>query len=335
MSALMPRGVAGARRASLGRRGGAVSEQRATLLATRPRRCGHPPNVWRADHTPGGPSHVVCSTSSGGDSSEELCAHHVAIIMDGNTRWSAAKGQPIAAGHAAGAAALTRVVRRACEVPGLKELTCFAFCADNWRRPADEVAGLFQVMHASLDTHLGELSSAGVRLSVIGDTSALPPPLVAALLAAQQATRSNSGLHLTVAINYSGRRHVAAAVRAVAAQVAAGFMCSDDIDEAVFSAFMATCGQYTDVGEACEPWEVLGEPDLLIRTSGEQRLSNFLLWHLAWTELYFTDTLWPDFDEKSLDAALAWFSNRKRRFGSSSAHRVDTPGAALEAAPST
>ena len=330
----MSSGVAGARRASLGRRGRAASEvqpRAATLPAVRPR------DVWRAGRTHGGPSHVVCSAGGGGDAEQEShCARHIAIVMDGNTRWSVAKGQPVAAGHAAGAAALTRVVRRACAVPGLNALTVFAFCTDNWRRPADEVTGLFQVMHASLDTNLGELSSAGVRLSIIGDTSTLPQSLAAALRAAQAATSSNTGLHLTVAINYSGRRHVAAAVRAVAAQVAEGNMCAGDVDETVFAAFMATCGQYTDAGEACEPWEVQGEPDLLIRTSGEQRLSNFLLWHLAWTELYFTDTLWPEFDEHSLNAALVWFSQRKRRFGASSAyHGVDINGAVLEVAPST
>ena len=332
----MQSGVAGAWRASLGRRGLAASEvqpRAATLHAVRAR------NVWQAGRTRTGPPYVVRSTSSAGDAqreSPEVRARHIAIIMDGNTRWSAANGQPVAAGHTAGAAALTRVVRRACAVPGLKELTVFAFCADNWRRPADEVASLFEVMKSSLDTHLGELSSAGVRLSILGDTSVLPQPLAAALRAAQAATSSNTGLHLTAAINYSGRRHAAAAVRAVAAQVAAGNMCPGDIDETVFAAFMATCGQYTDGGEACEPWEVQGEPDLLIRTSGEQRLSNFLLWHLAWTELYFTDTLWPDFDERCLDTALEWFSQRKRRFGTSSAHYgVDTHGAVLEAAPST
>ena len=269
-------------------------------------------------------SHVVCSAGAAADAAQEspdVSARHVAIIMDGNTRWSIAKGQPVADGHAAGAAALTRVVRRACAV-GLRELTVFAFCADNWRRPADEVAGLFSVMHSSLDAHLAELSSAGVKLSVIGDTCAVPQPLAAALRAAQGATSGNTGLHLTVAINYSGTRHVAAAVRAVAAQVAEGNMRPGDVDETVFGAFMATCGQYADGGSgdgsSSEAWEVLGEPDLLVRTSGEQRLSNFLLWHLAWTELYFTDTLWPDFDGDSLDAALAWFSNRKRRFGASS-----------------
>ena len=253
MSGVMPSVASGAKRASLGARGRAVSDMQAHTAAQPPvrlRRRVLAPHVWQAGRMRTCSSHVVCSAGAAADAAQEspdVSARHVAIIMDGNTRWSIAKGQPVAAGHAAGAAALTRVVRRACAV-GLRELTVFAFCADNWRRPADEVAGLFSVMHSSLDAHLAELSSAGVKLSVIGDTCAVPQPLAAALRAAQGATSGNTGLHLTVAINYSGTRHVAAAVRAVAAQVAEGNMRPGDVDETVFGAFMATCGQYADGG---------------------------------------------------------------------------------------
>ena len=254
---------------------------------------------------------------------------HVALIMDGNTRWSVAHGVPVVQGHAAGAAALTAVVRHACSLQ-LKQLTVFAFCADNRRRPPAHVDGLFSVMQEALDSQLDELHAAQVKLSFLGDLSLLPQQLHDSLIDARTRTFENRGLHLTVAINYSGTRHVAAAARAVAAAVAASNLLPGDVDEAVFGHFLARCGQYTEGNADAKdedisgtvaswvPWEVDCEPDLLIRTSGEQRLSNYLLWHFAWTELYFTDTLWPDFDGSAFDAALQWYSNRKRRFGAAS-----------------
>jgi len=225
---------------------------------------------------------------------------HVAIIMDGNGRWAAARGLPRAAGHRAGAEAVRKTLQAAAKA-GVEVLTLYAFSSENWRRSAEEVNDLKGLLAYYVEKELDTLHREGVRLRLIGDPAAFGPQLVQRLERAVDRTRDNSRLTLVVALNYGARAEIAAAARRLAGEVAAGARELGAIDEEAIGAALDTAG--------------LPELDLLIRTSGELRLSNFLLWQAAYAELLFVDTLWPDFDEAAFAEALSRFAGRQRRFG--------------------
>jgi undecaprenyl diphosphate synthase len=225
---------------------------------------------------------------------------HVAIIMDGNGRWAVSRGKARVAGHTRGIDAV-RATLGACGERGIEYLTLFAFSSENWRRPADEVSTLMRLFMLALQREIDKLVELGVRMRVVGETLAFGPELRRLIADSEQRTAHNSRLNLTVCANYGGRWDVAqAAERAAREQLAAGRtevrIDADAIERRLALAFAP-------------------DPDLLIRTGGERRISNFLLWQLAYSELYFSDVLWPDFDAAELDAALLWYSGRQRRFG--------------------
>jgi undecaprenyl diphosphate synthase len=225
---------------------------------------------------------------------------HVAIIMDGNGRWAKQRGLPRVAGHKAGAEAVRRAMQSAVD-HGVEVLTLYAFSSENWRRSAEEIADLTGLMRFYLERELVTLDKEGVRLKLIGDYSAFGPDLVSRLERAVEHTANNERLTLVVALNYGSRSEIAAAARALAVKAAAQDIDAGSIDEAAVERELQTHG--------------LPELDLLIRTSGEVRLSNFLLWQAAYAELLFLETLWPDFDEQAFAAALEHFAARERRFG--------------------
>ena len=227
-------------------------------------------------------------------------ARHVAIIMDGNGRWAASRGLPRSAGHRAGAEAVRKTLRAAVE-EGVEVLTLYAFSSENWRRSEEEVSDLKGLMLFYIERELDELSKEGVRLRLIGDPSPFGPQLVAKLDRALERTAGNQRLTLVVALNYGSRAEFVSVVRRLAEQAVDGAIAPGDIDEQRVDAMMQTFG--------------LPPLDLLIRTSGEKRLSNFLLWQAAYSELLFVDVLWPDFDGDHLRSALAEFARRQRRFG--------------------
>jgi len=225
---------------------------------------------------------------------------HVAIIMDGNGRWAKQRGLPRAAGHRAGAEAVRRALQAAAD-HGVEVLTIYAFSSENWRRSEEEVSDLTALMRFYLERELKTLEKEKVRLKLIGDYSAFGPQLVERLERAVERTAGNSRLTLVIALNYGSRAELAAAARKLASEVATGNRSVESIDEKAIDSELQTAG--------------LPELDLLIRTSGEVRLSNFLLWQAAYAELLFLDTLWPDFDEQSFADALQTFAARERRFG--------------------
>ncbi|HHH36160.1 MAG TPA: isoprenyl transferase [Gammaproteobacteria bacterium] len=225
---------------------------------------------------------------------------HVAIIMDGNGRWARKRLMPRIAGHRAGVEAVRNTVR-ACARKGIEVLTLFAFSSENWRRPQEEVSLLMELLLTALQREVARLHENDVCLRFIGERSAFAAKLAAKMTEAEQLTRANQGLKLVIAVNYGGRWDITQATRALAREVAAGALAPEAIDEKLLQSRLALAD--------------LPEPDLFIRTGGEQRVSNFLLWQLAYTELYFTDTLWPDFDDRAFDAALESFAGRQRRFG--------------------
>ena len=225
---------------------------------------------------------------------------HVAIIMDGNGRWASRRRLPRFAGHKAGVETVKEVVR-ACGEKGIEVLTLFAFSSENWRRPQEEVGLLMGLFMTALDQQVRKLHEHNIRLRIIGDRSAFSRTLQQRIEAAEALTGSNSGLNLVIAANYGGRWDVTQATRTIATRVRAGELDPDQVSSALLQSLLSLSD--------------LPEPDLFIRTGGEKRVSNFLLWHLAYTELYFTDTLWPDFDRQAFDSALASFAMRQRRFG--------------------
>lgn len=225
---------------------------------------------------------------------------HVAIIMDGNGRWAAKRGLPRAAGHRAGAEAVRRILKAAVK-SDVEVLTLYAFSSENWRRSEDEISDLKGLMAYYLERELDDLAREGVRLRLIGDHKAFGSQLVERLERAVERTAKNDRLILVVALNYGARDEIAGAARRLAEKSAAGELDPATISEASLAAELSTQG--------------LPELDLVIRTSGEKRLSNFLLWQAAYAELIFVDTLWPDFGEKEFEAALAEFAGRQRRFG--------------------
>ncbi len=225
---------------------------------------------------------------------------HVAIIMDGNGRWGRKRHLPRVAGHKVGLEAVRRTIN-SCVKTGVEVLTLFAFSSENWRRPKDEVGVLMNLFLTALQNEVKKLHQNGVRVRVIGDISAFSPELQQRIRESEALTRDNTRLHLNIAANYGGRWDITQACRALAAEVEAGRLVSEAITPELIDKHLSL----TD----------LPEPDLFIRTGGEQRISNFLLWQLAYTELYFTDLLWPDFDETAFNAALESFASRQRRFG--------------------
>jgi undecaprenyl diphosphate synthase len=230
---------------------------------------------------------------------------HIAIIMDGNGRWAQARNRPRTLGHRAGARAVNACID-ACLEDGIEVLTLFAFSSENWRRPKEEVGALMQLFLRALDREVDELQRRGVRVRFIGERSAFGPELQQRMQRAEQNTAGNTRLQLCIAANYGGRWDLVNACRALVAQG----VPAESIDEAALARRMALAD--------------LPEPDLFIRTGGEHRISNFLLWQLAYTELYFCDTLWPDFDAAALRAAIADFAGRERRFGMTGAQIAAT-----------
>lgn len=225
---------------------------------------------------------------------------HVAIIMDGNGRWAAARSLPRAEGHRRGVEALRRVVRAANEL-GIRYLTIFSFSSENWSRPASEIGDLFGLLRRFIRNDLASLHRDGVRVRVIGEREGLEPDIVALLDEAEDLTRGNVRLNLTVAFNYGSRQEIANAAQRLAREVAEGKRDPSSIDVNAIS-------QYLDTSE-------LPDPDLIIRTSGEQRLSNFLMWQAAYSELVFVPVHWPDFDKAALEQAIVEYAKRERRFG--------------------
>jgi undecaprenyl diphosphate synthase len=220
--------------------------------------------------------------------------------MDGNGRWAKARGLPRVAGHRRGADAVRRVVRGAGEL-GIPVLTLFAFSTENWTRPADEVNDLMGLLRHYLRNELDELRKNGARLRVIGNREGLASDIVRDISDAENMTRGNSRIDVNICINYGARAEILQAIRSLARQVAAGELSADRIDEDCFESELLTSG--------------VPDPDLLIRTSGEQRISNFMLWQCAYAELVFVDTLWPDFGKEHLEQAIAEFRRRERRYG--------------------
>jgi len=225
---------------------------------------------------------------------------HVAIIMDGNGRWAAARGLPRAAGHRAGAKAIEEAIAAAIE-SGVRYLTLYSFSTENWNRPKDEVSSLMGLFVEVLKAKLGDLMEWGVRVRVIGRLEEMPMRTADAFRAAMATTADNEKLDLVIALNYGGRTEIVDAARDLARDVAAGTVDPDSIDEDLFASRLYTAG--------------VPDPDLLIRTSGELRISNFLLWQIAYSELYVTDTLWPDFGRDDLLEAIVDYQGRERRFG--------------------
>jgi undecaprenyl diphosphate synthase len=225
---------------------------------------------------------------------------HIAVIMDGNGRWARKRALPRHAGHRSGVGSVRRTVELAAE-RGVKHLTLFAFSSENWARPREEVSKLMNLFVEALQREVDELHRNDVRLEFIGAREQLQPGLIDKIAAAERQTAANKGLHLLVAVAYGGRWDITEATRKLAARVSAGELEPQDITDEAIAAELQLAG--------------VPDPDLLIRTGGEQRISNFLLWNLAYAELYFCDTLWPDFGDRDFDEALASFAVRQRRYG--------------------
>ena len=248
----------------------------------------------------------------GADRSKPL-PRHIAITMDGNGRWARGRGLPRIAGHKAGLAPVRMCISE-CSQRGVGALTLFAFSSENWGRPAEEVGSLMGLFLESLEREIAELDRQGVCMRFIGERRTLPVRLQARIAAAEERTGRNSGLKLQVAVSYGGRWDIVQAAQALARECASGAMRPEDITEERFARALSLAA--------------LPDADLVIRTGGEQRVSNFLLWNLAYAELYFTSRLWPDFALADLEEALQFFAQRERRFGLTAAPR-DAAGAGL------
>ncbi|WP_057002232.1 isoprenyl transferase [Agrilactobacillus composti] len=233
----------------------------------------------------------------------KIVPNHIAIIMDGNGRWAKKRLLPRVAGHKAGMDNVQTITSYASKL-GVKVLSLYAFSTENWKRPTEEVDYLMHLPTNFFGKFMPQLIQENVRVKVIGFTDELPPYTLKAVRDAEEQTKANDGLILNFALNYGSRREIAAATKAIAQDVAQGKLTTDVIDETLISQYLMTAslGDYQD-------------PDLLIRTSGEERLSNFLLWQLAYSEMVFTDEFWPDFSTDSLDRAIAEFQQRQRRYG--------------------
>jgi undecaprenyl diphosphate synthase len=236
------------------------------------------------------------------EASRGLLPRHIAIIMDGNGRWAQSRGLPRIAGHRRGAEAVRRTLTAAVEL-GIPYLTLFGFSSENWKRPLDEVDDLMGLLRHYLRGEIAELHRNGVRLRVIGEIGRLSTDIITLIDNAEALTRDNRAINLTIALSYGGRAEIAAAARTIAAKVKSGALALQTINEDLIASHLLTVD--------------LPDPDLLIRTSGEQRISNFLLWQCAYAELVFTKTLWPDFGRADLEQAIADYCGRERRYGAS------------------
>lgn len=225
---------------------------------------------------------------------------HVAIVMDGNGRWAQARGLPRQAGYKTGLKAAREVIK-GCIQRKIEYLTLFAFSSENWRRPVEEVSFLIQLLKACLNNEVKQLHGQAVRLRFIGDLTKFPKPLQQTIQQAETLTQTNPGLSLIIALNYGGQWDIVEAVKKIGQAIAQREIIWENIDSTLLANQLSTAN--------------IPSPDLFIRTSGERRISNFLLWQLAYTELYFTDTLWPDFDATALDLAFDFYASRERRFG--------------------
>jgi undecaprenyl diphosphate synthase len=230
----------------------------------------------------------------------EQAPRHVAIIMDGNGRWAAARGLPRGEGHRRGVEALRKTIRAAGEI-GIKFITIFSFSSENWSRPANEIGELMGLLRRFIRNDLAELHKSNVRVRIIGERNELDPDIGRLLVEAEELTKNNDGLTLVVAFNYGARQEITRAAQRIAEGVAQGRIKPADVT-------MDTVGGFLDAPD-------IPDPDLVIRTSGEQRLSNFLLWQSAYSELVFVPTYWPDFDRVALEAAIREYQQRERRFG--------------------
>jgi undecaprenyl diphosphate synthase len=228
---------------------------------------------------------------------------HIAIVMDGNGRWAKKRNRPRSMGHQAGLKTLRATIER-CVVLGVGTLTVFAFSSENWNRPAGEVSRLMELFLRALDKEASELHENGICLRFVGDKTAFKPVIQKKMLEAEELTAGNSQLTANIAVNYGGRWDITQAAIKMAKSVADGRLSSDDLDETKLAQFLSL---------ADSP-----DPDLFIRTGGEMRISNFLLWQSAYTEFYFSEVLWPDFDQRELDQAITAFQSRERRFGRTS-----------------
>jgi undecaprenyl diphosphate synthase len=231
---------------------------------------------------------------------ERILPKHIGIIMDGNGRWAKKRGLPRSAGHSAGAANF-KAITRYCSSIGIKYLTVYAFSTENWKRPQDEVKTLMSLFCQYLDDALRDFLNENIKVCFMGDTSAFPPELQKLIKDTTEVSRDHTGMVLNVALNYGGRAEIARAVQQLANEVKEGRLLPEQIDEAAISNNLYTGGQ--------------PDPDLIIRPSGEYRISNFMLWQSAYAEYVIMDILWPDFRPKDLEAAIDEFSNRNRRFG--------------------
>ena len=239
-------------------------------------------------------------STSAEDAEPHSLPRHIAVIMDGNGRWAQARGLPRIAGHRRGAEAVRRTVSGAVEL-GIPYLTLFGFSSENWKRSSGEVYDLMSLLRHYLLAEIAELHRNGIRLRVIGQIDRLAPDIIQLIERAETVTRDNSAITLTMALSYGGRAEIVAAARAIAAETALGKLPVEAIDEDCVARRLFTRG--------------LPDPDLLIRTSGEQRISNFLLWQCAYSELVFTKTLWPDFGKSDLEQAIDEYRGRERRYG--------------------
>lgn len=233
----------------------------------------------------------------------ETIPRHVVIIMDGNGRWAKQRNLPRIAGHKAGVDTLRNIVK-VCATKNINALTVYAFSSENWKRPGTEVTRLLELFMTSLKKKVDELHKNNIRLCFIGDLKVFPANLQTQIAKATKKTEQNTGLRFTVAINYGGRWDITNAFRQLAGEIKTGKINISDIDEDLIAASVSLSD--------------LPEPDLLIRTGGEMRISNYLLWQVAYTELYFTGCLWPDFDTEEFVSALTWYAGRERRFGCTS-----------------
>ncbi|MCX7817380.1 MAG: isoprenyl transferase [Syntrophales bacterium] len=237
------------------------------------------------------------------DVSEKRLPQHIAIIMDGNGRWAKKHKKKRIEGHRRGAEAV-RIVVRACRELGIPYLTLFAFSTENWLRPYEEVSGLMRLLKQYIQSEIDELSKNDIRLNVIGDLSSLKKSVRRALEDAMKKTENNRSMVLNLALSYGGRDEIVMAARRLIQDAKEGLISPDEVDDETFSRYLYTAG--------------IPDPDLLIRTSGEFRISNFLLWQCAYTEFYFTDVFWPDFTKEDLLAAISEYQRRERRFGRTS-----------------
>lgn len=234
---------------------------------------------------------------------DQQLPRHIAIIMDGNGRWAKRQFLPRVAGHRAGLE-VVRKITKACAEKGIEALTLFAFSTENWQRPKQEVNALLELFFTALDREVKKLHENNVQLHVIGSDASFSSDLKQRINAAQQLTAENTGLKLIIAFDYSGQWDITNATREISTKVMQGLLKPEQITPQLFESHLSTKG--------------LPEPDLFIRTSGERRISNFLLWQLAYTELYFTEVHWPDFSVAILDDAISYFASRERRFGCTS-----------------